>query len=362
MYYDPRGSLRSDAKNSSSAQCTHFPQRNNPGLAFINLGLFVVSQLLFCLSFSLCFLFSFYSFAFPMSPALNHLHKLKRSLTSKGARSKPHNQPTCSESPAVQNVPYVKPINPPPPQSSNFVNTLRTISLEAGRRQYGDIYDIYFYQDKKCRDRAIFLACRLRQSYDVLFPWTPEYAKDDFIVAVCSRLYAYNYILYALPQQSPTRGQFLSTLDQQCQSLKIQGLGNREAVFSMGYCLQKMAGYIDADIVERTRQILEKCLESEDKLSHDERGSMYIFHGMMSGMNWHARDLDVTVEEDPHITQDILQVRLSLLAKPEPYQNPFEDASAIVQEDDDDILFDQEPTHSHKKVDSGFYDGYTDRK
>lgn len=300
-----------------------------------------------------------------MSPALNHFHKLKRSLTSKGGRSQSHKNSTCSEPPTVQNVSYVKPVTTtsPPSQSSNFVNTLRTISLEAGRRQYGDVYDVFFYQDKKCRDRAIFLACRLRQTYDVLLHWSPEYSKDDFIVAICSRLYAYNYILYALPQQSPTRMQFLSKLDQQCQSLGIVGTGNREAVFSVGHCLQKMEGYINADVVERARQTLQKCLESEDKLSHDERGSMYIFHGMMSGMNWDSRDLDVTVEEDGQITQDILQVRSSLLAKPEPYQNPFEDASAVVvEEDEDDILFDREPTNSHKKVDSGFYDGYTDSK
>lgn len=293
-----------------------------------------------------------------MSPALSNLHNLKRSLTTKGGRSKPTPPPRKTPPPAAttasQNVPYVNP-NP----SSTFVNTLRIISLEAGRRQYGDLYDTFFYQDKKCRDRAIFLACRLRQNYDVLFEWNSNsQLKDDFIVAVCSRLYAYNYIMYAVDQQSPVRARFLTNLDEHRQRLGVSEHAGREAVFAVAHVLQKMFGYTDMEVVERARQALSKCLDSETKLSHDERSSMYVFHGMMSGMKWEARDLCVTVEEDPLITQEILRVRESLLERPEPYQNPFEDASAIVQEEEDDK---DDITH-HKKVDSGYYESFNYRK
>ncbi|KAH8555477.1 hypothetical protein BGW37DRAFT_137832 [Umbelopsis sp. PMI_123] len=285
-----------------------------------------------------------------MSPALGKLQSLKRSLTTKGGRSKPTPPPRSNTPPATtSNVPYVNP-NP----SSTFVNTLRIISLEAGRRQYGDLYDTFFYQDKKCRDRAIFLACRLRQNYDVLFEWNSYHQyKDDFTVAVCSRFYAYNYIMYAVDQQSPIRSRFLSNLDEQRRRLGVSEPAGREAVFAVAQVLQNLFGCIDMDVVERARQALAKCLESESKLSHDERTSMYVFHSMMSGMKWDTRDLYVIVEEDPMITKEILQVRESLLERPEPYQNPFEDASAIVQEDD--------ITH-HKKVDSGFYESITYRK
>lgn len=293
-----------------------------------------------------------------MSPALGHLQQLKRSLTTKTSRSKSSTpppqlppQPQPFSPSLTQNVPYANP-NP----SSTFVNTLRTISLEAGRRQYGDLYDTFFYQDKKCRDRAIFLACRLKQNYDVLFEW-PSPSKDDFIVAVCSRLYAYNYILFALPQQSPVRARFLSNLDQRRLQLGIAEPAGREVVFSVGFVLQKMYGRMDLDVVERARQALHKCLESETKLSHDERTSMYVFHGMMSGMKWDTRDLDVTVEEDDEITKEILAVRSSLLQRPEPYSNPFEDAAAVVEDDDDDMA----PSH-HKKVDSGFYESFAYKK
>ena len=289
-----------------------------------------------------------------MPPALSHLHNLKRSLTTKASRSKPPaasaKTSTPPSPPPSQNVPYVNP-NP----SSTFVNTLRTISLEAGRRQYGDLYDTFFYQDKKCRDRAIFLACRLRQNYDVLFEWKE---KDEFIVAVCSRLYAYNYILFALPQQSSVRARFLSNLDEQRLRLGVAEAAGREAVFSVGYVMQRMYGHVDIDALERSRQALYKCLESETKLSHDERISMYVFHGMMSGMKWDSFDLDVSVEEDAVITQEILQVRSSLLQRPEPYQNPFEDASAIVRDDEE---ADTSCTH-HKKVDSGFYESFAYKK
>lgn len=289
-----------------------------------------------------------------MPPALSHLHNLKRSLTTKASRSKPPAASAKTSTPPspspAQNVPYVNP-NP----SSTFVNTLRTISLEAGRRQYGDLYDTFFYQDKKCRDRAIFLACRLRQNYDVLFEWKE---KDDFIVAVCSRLYAYNYILFALPQQSSVRAWFLSNLDEQRLRLGVAEAAGREAVFSVGYVMQRMYGRMDMDALERSRQALYKCLESETKLSHDERTSMYVFHGMMSGMKWDSCDLDVSVEEDAVITQEILRVRSSLLQRPEPYQNPFEDASAIVRDEEE---ADTSGTH-HKKVDSGFYESFAYKK
>ncbi|KAG2213790.1 hypothetical protein INT46_005245 [Mucor plumbeus] len=178
------------------------------------------------------------------------------------------------------------------PQSS-FAETLQVISKEANRTQFDDIFDSFFFNDKRCQHRALFMAARLKQTLDgVINPirpssnygplrelppvtLTPSYSTpitssttsspsnntnatspaitnntttkpiasvDSFWRTVTHRLYTLNYILFVLPADSQSRAQFLNKIEtdlsQKSDGRELQRRGGMEAHFAVRYALE----------------------------------------------------------------------------------------------------------------------------
>ncbi|OAD08366.1 hypothetical protein MUCCIDRAFT_154905 [Mucor lusitanicus CBS 277.49] len=169
------------------------------------------------------------------------------------------------------------------PQSS-FAETLRVISKEANRTQFDDVFDSFFFNDKRCQHRALFMAARLKQTLDgVINPirpssnygplrelppvtLTPSYSTpitsstpsqsaaspatttkpiasvDSFWRTVTHRLYTLNYILFVLPADSQSRADFLNKIEadlsQKSDGRELQRRGGMEAHFAVRYALE----------------------------------------------------------------------------------------------------------------------------
>lgn len=183
------------------------------------------------------------------------------------------------------------------------------------------------------------------------------------------RLYTMNYILFVLPSTCELRARFLASVERDLACIgdgqHVLRRGGMEVHFAVRYCLRRLKaqhlyGYDDDEIeqvVERAREVIEHCLESESKLGHAERDAMYVFHGLRMGL--HGRfEPHIDLEED-HVLAERLQAAVNenkQAAKPA-YVNPFEDEDAVVTDDDDMTT----PSHS-REVDSGFYDNFVPPK
>ncbi|KAI8137897.1 hypothetical protein BJV82DRAFT_646737 [Fennellomyces sp. T-0311] len=245
----------------------------------------------------------------------------------------------------------------------SFGETLRAMSKEARSGEFADVFGSFFFSDKRCQNRAFFMAARLKQTLQpIILSLAPPNAPVDHLWELMThRLYTLNYILFVLPATCDIRSRFLSTLEQQLAQIgdgkHVLRRGGMEVHFVVRYVLKKHYWQHDddeiEDIVERAREVVEHCLESESKLGHAERDAMYVFHGLRMGLHgsfephielddeyWElARRLAIAVKENKESSQPV-------------YINPFEDDDAIVK-DDDDI-----PAAPSREVDSGFYDHY----
>ncbi|KAI8996794.1 hypothetical protein BDB01DRAFT_712847 [Pilobolus umbonatus] len=290
--------------------------------------------------------------------------------------------------------------------SRNFMDTLNVISKEAMTTQFDDVFDSFFFNDKRCQNRAIFMVSRLKQALDeqpiVLNPSysTPISAKpphlsldpkqqtvDVFWRTITHRLYTLNYILFVLPHDSTTRTEFLRKLEADLALIgdgrQLERKGGMEVHFAVRYALNRrrpkrrktlledafelekknggsVAGAIlpsrrneiDEEIrinklVEQARLVVEQCLESELKLGHAEKDAMYIFHGMRAGLLG-AFEPRIELEEDRSLRHRLrhLVIQNKEAKKPD-YENPFEDEECVVVEEE---LYTSE-------IDSGFYEG-----
>ncbi|KAG2227479.1 hypothetical protein INT45_007505 [Circinella minor] len=266
--------------------------------------------------------------------------------------------------------------------SHSFGETLRAMSKEAQSGEFADVFGSFFFSDKRCQNRAFFMAARLKQTLQPILTslsLQPRGEDDHHIWELMThRLYTLNYILFVLPNTCDIRNRFLALLEHQLAQIgdgkHVLRRGGMEVHFSVRYILSKLkkktvnnyridVAVVDddddeiEDIVERAREVVEHCLESESKLGHAERDAMYVFHGLRMGLHGSF---------EPHVELDDeyweLSQRLATAVQQNkestqpPYINPFEDDDAIVTDDND---IPPSPTSTSRgEVDSGFYDHY----
>jgi hypothetical protein len=175
-----------------------------------------------------------------------------------------------------------------------------------------DFYSEYFFE-KNAKDRAIFIACRIKKQLPSIFSGVqfiqskeltetiPEVSPFDITKTIADRLFTLIYINEMMPSFSRERNKILEKLDmklsKQGDAKLSQKVGGKEAFFSFRYTLDH---YFKHNIlpskktlmVERARKVIQQCIESEEKLSDRERECMYCFHRLMSGMNWDEDIMD----------------------------------------------------------------------
>lgn len=286
--------------------------------------------------------------------------------------------------------------------TNSFGETLKAISKEAESGEFADVFDSFFFNDKRCRNRALFMTARMKQAlqsdispqpvFSMSTPTTSsmhssyhqpaavDCRRETVWDLIAHRLYTLNYLLFVLPSVSETRARFLASLESQLAQIgdgqHVYRRGGMEAHFAVRYVLKNrrrslgMADYDDDEIeelVEKARKTLEHCLESEAKLGHSERDAMYAFHGMRMGL-LNTIEPRIELDEDYVLAQQLARAveENKQMSKPA-YVNPFEDDDAVVIEDDDDdnnnnnneyLAPPPPPPSRTQQVDSGFYDQY----
>ncbi|KAI8376416.1 uncharacterized protein BYT42DRAFT_498577 [Radiomyces spectabilis] len=272
--------------------------------------------------------------------------------------------------------------------SYSFSETLRMISKEAQSGMYEDVFGAFFFNDKRCQNRAFFMAARIKQTLSMFFsiPSTkPSLSLSTITLSademnavwemITNRLYTLNYLLFVLSPTCHIRNQFLSQLEYQLSQIgdgqNLHRRGGMEAHIAVRYALQHLSrrrrrssvrgcnqNYDEEeieDLVERARQVLEHCLQSESKLGHSERDAMYVFHGMRVGLHG-SFEPKIELEENAQVERMLNEaVYTNKEFSKSTYVNPFEDDAAIVVEDDDDYAFTSIRSMS-REVDSGFGD------
>lgn len=283
--------------------------------------------------------------------------------------------------------------------TNSFGETLRAMSREAQNGEFADVFGSFFFNDKRCQNRAFFMAARLKQTLQTMIspirqptpalvspaatpPMSQQQQRYPSINSnqqqlwemMTHRLYTLNYILFVLPPTCEIRSRFLTMLEQQLGQIgdgqQVLRRGGMEVHFVVRYVMKHywqqrrrrtlVQFHQDDDdddieeIVERAREVMEHCLESESKLGHAERDAMYVFHGLRMGLHG-TFEPRIELEEDPELKHRLLMaVQENKQVTKQAYVNPFEDADAIVT-DDDDIVDDMVPS---REVDSGFYDHF----
>ncbi|KAI8335500.1 hypothetical protein BC941DRAFT_430500 [Chlamydoabsidia padenii] len=251
--------------------------------------------------------------------------------------------------------------------TTSFAETLKVMSKQIQQHQFDDVFGSFFFTEKRCRNRAIFMAARLAQNLDSdLMPSaTTTTTIYSFWKMVIDRFYTLNYLLYVVPPNNMNRVKYIEALEQDM---------NRDA---MGRCLKGRRGGIEIyfalyysmvgstmvqnndGLMEKARKILEHCLDSEDKLGYTERDAMYIFHGLRTGFLNGQYDPEVVMDDDDSLfttLQDAVRDNKHLMDQS--YVNPFEDDACIVYSDDDCNNLDHKlGSNKSRQTDSGFYDG-----
>ncbi|KAI8076875.1 uncharacterized protein BX664DRAFT_270840 [Halteromyces radiatus] len=287
---------------------------------------------------------------------------------------------TCSQ----QGVQRHRTVSTP---TTSFTETLKVISKQVQQDQFEDVFGSFFFTDKRCQLRAMYMAARLQQNIgSYLVPYfqhqclsaaaaiaTTDGGNMDvshsFWLLVIDRFYTLNNLLFVVPSSDPYRQHYLSTLEQHLDRMKHDiGLnsqsGSLEVYFVLYYAIKKyfprmMDEYSSplAAILEKARKILAHCLESESKLGPSERDAMYIFHGLRAGFHGNIEP-KVNMDDDD---DDMLLTHLNDAVRGnknltrQPYVNPFEDDACIVDSDDD--YDDHNQRNKSRQVDSGFYEG-----
>ncbi|KAI8886569.1 hypothetical protein K501DRAFT_283756 [Backusella circina FSU 941] len=301
--------------------------------------------------------------------------------------------------------------------NNNFVETLRVLSNEAKQDQYNDVFDSFFFNDKRCQNRAFFMAARLKTSLDYnptkaasMRPSSshgnlptsslpspkpspsqstpivttssndhhhrsPTQHVDSFWRMITHRLYTLNYIMFVLPPDSQLRTDVLNRIEADLSKWgdgqEIYRRGGMETFFAVKYALEKHSHHhkkrktlledafeaerrMNGDktassgversvnpemerLCQQARDIIEQCLESESRLSHQEKDAMYVYHGMRAGLIG-IFDVHIELEEDRQL-RHLLRDTVRQNQKP-PYENPFEDEDCVVREDEDSGFYD----------------------
>ncbi|KAL0093743.1 hypothetical protein F4703DRAFT_1831272 [Phycomyces blakesleeanus] len=273
------------------------------------------------------------------------------------------------------------------PTSNSFAETLRVISKEAQSGRFSDVFDAFFFTDKRCQNRAFFMAARLKQTLLPLLNSNTDNNHNDALWRLITyRLYTFNYILFVLPATCEDRLDLLSRLEtelaQQGDGQDLHRSGGMEAHFAVRYALcnakrhrqrqrrrrtlledafeaekaqqqqSQLSGEEDVDyLVSRARQTLEHCLKSESKLGPTERDAMYVFHGMRVGLHGAFEPKIELGPNESQLSQRLHQAVIDsqAIANLE-YVNPFEDSNCIVTEDEDQNE-DQDEDKSYTMID-----------
>lgn len=191
-----------------------------------------------------------------------------------------------------------------PVSAKSFTEALNVISKEAKNTQYDDVFDSFFFNDKRCQHRALFMASRLKQSLDInsirfssptlrtstpiavqpsqstpvkaslgshasmdepalrtsLDNYTKKPTVDSFWRLVTHRLYTLNYILFVLPSDSECRRQFLNRIEADLATIgdgqELYRVGGMEAHFAVRYALEHKRS-------RRRKTLLEDAFEAE---------------------------------------------------------------------------------------------------
>ncbi|KAL9550233.1 hypothetical protein MBANPS3_004818 [Mucor bainieri] len=305
------------------------------------------------------------------------------------------------------------------PQSS-FAETLRVISKEANSTQFDDVFDSFFFNDKRCQHRALFMAARLKQTLDgVINPirpssnygplrelppvtLTPSYSTpitsstttaasttaqsttspatttkpiasvDSFWRTVTHRLYTLNYILFVLPADSQSKADFLNKIEadlsQKSDGRELQRRGGMEAHFAVRYALEHKRP-------RRRKTLLEDAFAEEKRNGGSVAGAIL---PAATATSDDTRKIDRLVEQARlvieqclesesklgHAEKDAISLRHRLKRTVDhnrelakpAYENPFEDEDLIVTEEYESSL--EDGKKSSREVDSGFYDGW----
>ncbi|KAI9021692.1 hypothetical protein CLU79DRAFT_804420 [Phycomyces nitens] len=299
--------------------------------------------------------------------------------TFKRHPSPPKPSVSTSTTPTEAHKPIARLRTASSPTSNSFAETLKVISKEAQSGRFSDVFDAFFFTDKRCQNRAFFMAARLKQTLLPLLNASKETNHDALWRIITYRLYTFNYILFVLPATCEERLDLLSRLESELAQLgdgqDLHRSGGMEAHFAVRYALtnkrhrqrrrrtlledafeaerpQEPAEDIDY-LISRARQTLEHCLKSESKLGPTERDAMYVFHGMRVGLHGAFEPRIELASSESRLSQRLHQAVIDsqAIANLE-YVNPFEDDNCIVTEEDEE---DEAAIRPKSFVDTNFY-------
>ncbi|KAL0076031.1 hypothetical protein F4703DRAFT_1885377 [Phycomyces blakesleeanus] len=291
-----------------------------------------------------------------------------------------------------------------PTNVNSFSETLRIVSEEAKNGKYADVFDAFFYTDRRCQNRAFFMAARLKhtlwplvsealgtplrnRTHSVQVPsnknrdnnnnlpktsiseTTSRNQEDQQIDAfwelVTHRLYTLNCLLFVFPSSSPFHDEAAMHLNQR---LSNDNSGARETLFAVRYALLRShhpnslsrhrhsvpsgRDHRDDDAVgeflQSAQAVIARCLESEERLSQSERDAMYLFHGLRMGLYGSFVPHIELREASDGLQEALAEAVLHNQNKSNTglLNNPFEDNQAIVQEHNNDSSLEQKNSTS----------------
>ncbi|GAA5798161.1 hypothetical protein HPULCUR_003561 [Helicostylum pulchrum] len=178
---------------------------------------------------------------------------------------------------------------------ASFSETLVVISNEARNNEFEDVFDSFFFNDKRCQHRALYMTSRLKQNLEgVMNPIRPSSSYgtlaelqqpivlvpshstplpllksrpavptvDGFWRMIAHRLYTLNYILFVLPSDSKSRIEFLNKMESNLSLIgdgnEIHKRGGMESHFAVRYALQHKRP-------KRRKTLLEDAFELEKR-------------------------------------------------------------------------------------------------
>ncbi|KAI8060286.1 hypothetical protein BC940DRAFT_312222 [Gongronella butleri] len=186
---------------------------------------------------------------------------------------------------------------------------------------------IFFFTDRRCQQRALFFAARLKQTLPMLTTTAWDHVID--------RLYTWTYLMHVVPADDPWRWRYVMALEQLVVASppQLAGIGHENDApgkesghlmwtFAVHQVMQLFAIQMSAHHQHQTQATLLHALVSEAKLTPADRDAMYLYHTLRAGFAF-DRVWTMQLPDDPH-----------LLAKLEALQsansNPFEDSACIV--------------------------------
>ncbi|KAI7863723.1 hypothetical protein BDF14DRAFT_1841575 [Spinellus fusiger] len=220
------------------------------------------------------------------------------------------------------------PLPPTPNQGHSFIDTVRVVSRETQHGRYTDVVDAFFFTDRRCQNRAYFMAARLKQA---LWPTLCGLrGTDTFWQSIAHRLYTLNYLLFVLPYSSPLHSEAMKITHNE-----LHVLGEKEVIFAIHSVLCSFPSTsslyaIRHTIVREAQRVIACCLESESKLTQNEKDAMYLFHGHRMGLHGTFPLQIELAEASPALQKAVMQAMQENQARANTsfVVNPFEDEDA----------------------------------